>query len=76
MEFIVDGIEIDVMAGFVILNQEKEHHFTLTKENIKDFAEINGIKIPLQSIEEWRIYYQLMGRDEKVSLIDAFEQRT
>lgn len=71
MEFLVDGVEIDVMAGFVIINKDQEHQFQLRKEQIKDFAVMNGIRIPLQSVDEWRRYYHLMGRDEKVKLIDA-----
>lgn len=72
LEFHVDGVEIDAMAGFGIINQDKEYYFPLKKEDIKDFTEVQGIKIPLQSIEEWRIYYELMGRDEKVKMIDAY----
>ena len=75
MEFAVDGIEIDVMAGFVIIHDDKEHHFPLMKEHIKDFTEIEGVRIPLQTLEEWRTYYQLMGRNEKVDLIDAWQER-
>ncbi len=71
LEFHVDGVDIDAMAGFVIVNKEKEYYFPLKKENIKDFTEVHGIKIPLQSIEEWRKYYELMGRNEKVKMIDA-----
>lgn len=74
LEFIVDNVEIDVMAGFVIINEDKEHHFTLKKAHIKDFTEIKGIRIPLHSLEEWRTYYQLMGREEKVNLIDAWQK--
>lgn len=70
LEFHIDGIDVDVMAGFVIVNKDKEYYFPLKKENIKDHTEINGIKIPLQSLEEWRNYYRLMGRDEKVKMID------
>lgn len=72
LEFRVDGVEIDAMAGFGIMNQDKEYYFPLKKEDIKDFTEVQGIKIPLQSIEEWRIYYELMERDEKVQMIDAY----
>jgi hypothetical protein len=74
LEFQINGIDVDVMAGFNITNNDKEHHFPLKKEHIKDFTEINGIRIPLQSLEEWRMYYQLMGRDEKVDMIDAWQQ--
>ncbi|HCD45573.1 MAG TPA: hypothetical protein DEQ64_17955 [Lachnoclostridium sp.] len=73
MEFIVDGVDIDVMAGFAIIYNDKEYHFPLKKEKINDYAEVNGIRIPLHSIEEWRNYYELMGRDEKVNMIDAYQ---
>jgi hypothetical protein len=72
LEFEVDGVEIDLMAGFIVIDRDKEYYFPLKKEDIKDFKEIDGIKIPLQSLEEWRTYYQLMGRDEKVHIIDAW----
>ncbi|MEI7883850.1 MAG: hypothetical protein WCI30_00695 [Clostridia bacterium] len=74
LEFQVNGVDIDIMAGFVILNEDQEHHFPLKKEHIQDFTELNGIRIPLQSLAEWRTYYQLMGRTEKVNLIDAWQQ--
>jgi hypothetical protein len=76
MEFIVEGVEIDVMAGFVIMSNDIEHNFPIKAENIKEFTQLNEVQIPLQSLEEWRVYYQLMGRFEKVELIDAWHQRT
>jgi hypothetical protein len=69
-EFIVDGVDIDVMAGFIIVDKDKECYFPLKRETIKDFTEVNGIRIPLQALEEWRDYYKLMGRTEKVKMID------
>ncbi|WP_349948654.1 hypothetical protein ABFV83_09635 [Lacrimispora sp. BS-2] len=72
MEFIVDGVDIDVMAGFTIVNNDKEYYFPLKKKEINDYTEVNGIGIPLHSLEEWRNYYELMGRDEKVKMIDAY----
>lgn len=71
-EFIVDGVDIDVMAGFIIIDKDKEHYFPLKQDAIKDFTEVNGIRIPLQAIEEWHTYYKLMGRNEKVKMIDAW----
>jgi hypothetical protein len=70
LEFNVDGVDIDVMAGFIIISKGQEYYFPLKKEGINDYTEVNGIKIPLQSLEEWRNYYKLMGRDEKVKMIN------
>ena len=70
LEFKVEGVDIDVMAGFVIVNNGRSFYFPLDKDNIMDYTEINGVKIPLQSVKEWRNYYELMGRTEKVKMID------
>lgn len=70
LEFKVEGVDIDVMAGFVIVNKGRSFYFPLDKDNIMDYTEINGVKIPLQSVKEWRKYYELMGRTEKVKMID------
>lgn len=70
LEFEIDGVDIDVMAGLVIVNEGVEYYFPLEKDQIRDSAKINGTVIPLQSIEQWRTYYQLMGRTGKVDLID------
>lgn len=70
MEFKIDGVDFDVMAGFVIINNSKEYYFPLERKSIKDYIRMQDVIIPLQSIEEWRTYYKLMGRIEKVKIID------
>ena len=68
--FQIQGVAVDVMAGFTILSQGEAHYFPLKKEAIRDYAEIQGVLIPLQSLVEWRQYYELMGRWNKVEIID------
>ncbi|CAM2847669.1 nucleotidyltransferase family protein [Hathewaya histolytica] len=70
LEFKVEDVDIDVIAGFVIVNKGRDFYFQLNKDDIIDYTEINGVKIPLQSVTEWRNYYELMGRIEKVKMID------
>ncbi|MDD3573142.1 MAG: hypothetical protein PHP07_09390 [Eubacteriales bacterium] len=70
-QFHVSGVDLDVMAGFAIMNEGQEYYFPLIKESVVDCAVVNEVRIPLQSLKEWRQYYGLMGRDEKVKLIDA-----
>lgn len=72
LEFIIEDIEIDVMAGFTIVNEEREYYFPLKKDSIYDYTEVNGIKIPLQSLLEWHNFYKLMGREEKVAMIEKY----
>ncbi|MCY1714703.1 nucleotidyltransferase domain-containing protein [Caproiciproducens galactitolivorans] len=69
-EFDVDGVDIDMMAGFTIVHDGMDFYFPLEKEQINDYTEINGAVIPLQSLDEWRIYYKLMGRTDKIAIMD------
>lgn len=72
MEFNIEGIDFDVMAGFIIVNNNIDHYFPLEKKDIKDYVDIQGATIPLQSIEEWYTYYKLMDRTEKVKMINSY----
>lgn len=72
MEFNIEGIDFDVMAGFIIVNNNIDHYFPLEKKDIKGYVDIQGATIPLQSIEEWHTYYKLMDRTEKVTMINSY----
>jgi len=69
MEFIVDGVDIDVMAGLTIVKDGKTNYFPLAKNNIEKYIEIENEKIPLQSLDDWKLYYKLMNRPDKVKMI-------
>ncbi len=70
LEFSIDGVDVDMIAGFTIVHDDTDFYFPLKKDNINDYTEINGARIPLQSTEEWRIYYELMGRIDKVEIMN------
>ena len=70
-EFIIDEVDIDLMAGFGIVYDEKVYDCSLKEEQIIKHKEINDALIPLQSVELWREYYRLMKRDKKVEMIDS-----
>lgn len=72
-EFVVDGVDVDVMGGLIIVHDGKDCYFPLRKEDIKDFVMIHSQKIPLQSMEQWKILYNLMGRLERVKQIESSE---
>lgn len=72
LEYNIDGVDIDIMAGFTIVCDNKEYYFPLEKNSVKNYININNVSIPLQSIEEWHTYYKLMGRVEKVKMIEDF----
>lgn len=69
-EFTIDHVEVDVMAGFVIVCDKKEYDCSLKPEQIAEYISVNGESIPLQSLDNWRRYYELMGRTSKMKMID------
>lgn len=70
LEYQIENVEFDIMAGFTIINNGIEYYFPLNKSEICDFIIINETKIPLQSLNQWKEFYSLMGRDEKVQMIE------
>lgn len=60
-KFQVDEVEIDVMGGLVIIKEGKEYYCPLLVEEITGTVMVNGVSIPLHSIERWRYFYELMG---------------
>ena len=69
-EFVIDGVDVDVMEGFVIVKDGLEYDCSFTSDSIYEYINISGENIPLQSVSDWRRFYELMGRDAKVEMID------
>lgn len=69
-EFLIDGVDVDVMGGFTIVKDHEEYDCSLSQDSISEFVDVNGQRIPLQAVSDWRRYYALMGRDAKVAMID------
>lgn len=74
IEFTVDEVEIDVIAGFVIVDNGMEHDCSLKPDQITEFITIGKEHVPLQGLALWRQYYEWMGRTSKVELIDKFAE--
>jgi hypothetical protein len=72
LEFVIDEVDVDVMAGFTIVNKDSLIDCSLRQEEIVEFYDLEGVKIPLQSVELWCKYYELMGREAKVEAIKKF----
>lgn len=70
LEFSIDGVDVDVMAGFVIVDAGREYDCSLRAEQIQSHTIVGSTRIPLHSVALWREYYRLMHRDEKVAMID------
>jgi hypothetical protein len=71
IEYNFEGVEIDLIAGFVIVHNGKDYYLPLRQREIAEYALLEGTKIPLMSVRAWERYYDLMGRKDKVALINA-----
>ena len=75
MEFIIDSVEVDVMAGFAIVKDGKVYDCALRKEQIVEKMSLGEEVVPLQSPLLWCKYYRLMGRTEKAEMIEKAIER-
>lgn len=69
LEYIINDVEVDVVAGMIIDKDDKEYYCPLTKEDISDSCLVGDQEIPMQSLEKWKYIYELMGNVEKAKLI-------
>lgn len=70
MEYVIDAIDVDVMAGFAIVREGEVYDCSLCKEQITDQLMLEDEVIPMQSPRLWCSYYRLMGRNAKADLIE------
>ena len=75
MEFTIDTIDVDVMVRFSIIKDVKLFDCSLQKEQIVEKVLLGTELIPLQSPLLWCEYYRLMGRKEKVDMIESAMKR-
>ena len=75
MEFLIDSVDVDVMAGFAIVKDGKVYDCALHKEQIVEKMPLETEVIPLQSPSLWCKYYRLMGMAEKAALIEKAMER-
>lgn len=70
LEFTIDAIGVDVMAGFGIVRDGEFYDCALKQEKIAETLLLGTERIPLQSPLLWCRYDRLMGRDEKADRIE------
>ena len=72
-EYTVNGFEVDVMAGLSINYDNGIFEYIFDQSSISEITIINGVNIPLTSLEEWYVIYQLIPNKEiKVGIIKNY----
>lgn len=69
-KFLVDGTEVDLIAGFAIVKDGVAHECPLLRKDITERYDLEGTPVPLHGLSVWREYYTLMGRREKAALCE------
>lgn len=68
LEFEMDSLGIDLIAGFAMQRNGKTCHFPMEEKH--DRVRVLDAIVPLQSLGRWRECYAAMGRDAKVKMLD------
>jgi hypothetical protein len=72
-EYVVNGFDVDVMAGLSINHDIGTFTYIFDQSSISEIKEINGVNIPLTSLEDWYVIYQLIPkREEKAQMIETY----
>lgn len=72
-EYVINGVDIDVMAGFRINHNSGVFEYVFDNRSISETRKINGVDIPFTSLEDWYVIYQLIsGREAKVNMIEKY----
>ncbi|MBU1144967.1 MAG: hypothetical protein KJ971_03800 [Firmicutes bacterium] len=73
MEFVVDDVDVDIMAGFSISKGAFTYVYDFNASSVSNYMVIENEDVPLTSLEDWYILYQMMpDRSDKVQLIEKY----
>lgn len=76
LEYVLSGVDIDIMAGFAIVSHDRVVDCSFKPSQVMERFDLDGVAIPLQSVELWLKYYRLMGRDDKVDMIENSQKQS
>lgn len=75
LEYCIDGVDVDMIAGFSVIADGIAYDCDLTPGQIERYAFTEGQRIPLQALGCWKRYYRLMGRKSRVELLAGTEEK-
>jgi hypothetical protein len=72
-EFVINDVHIDVISGFRFQSEEGLFEYPFDALSVTSFHQLNNVVIPLISIEDWYILYQVIpDKQEKAAKIEEF----
>lgn len=72
-EYVINGSDVDVMAGLTINFCGGSYRYIFDKSSIARIVDIDGVDIPLTSLEDWYVLYQVIpNREKKVVMIENY----
>ncbi|MCT4661550.1 MAG: nucleotidyltransferase family protein [Tissierellales bacterium] len=72
-EFSIGGIDVEIISGFTIKHDQGLYKYVFSKKSTPERLDLDHIEIPLMSLEDWYVIYQVLpDREEKVALIERF----
>ena len=72
-EYIIGGINVDVMAGLKINTNNNVFEYPFDKKSVQNTFTFQNTTIPFSTLEDWYVLYQLMpDREFKVKLIAEY----
>jgi len=75
-EYSIDNVNIDAMSGFKIKLKEGVFDYKFDNLSVSNHFIIDGISIPLSSLEDWYILYQMMpDKEAKVNTVENYLKR-
>jgi hypothetical protein len=71
--YLVRDTYVDVMCNFALSHDCGIYKFVFDKEAIVENKKVNETVLPLSSLEDWYVLYQLIpGRESKVKMIEEY----
>lgn len=72
-EYNIEDVNVDVIAGLIINHNEGSYKYVFDRSTITEKRVINGVEIPLTSLEDWYVLYQIMPeKDGKADIIEKY----
>lgn len=72
LEYVIDDIDVDIMAGFIINYNGHSYEYELSPETFENIY-IENVLINLCPIEDWYVLYSLMpNRQAKIDIIQHY----